>query len=88
MIQKMEREGKSPATIKKARWFLELLKGIADRPIAWIMPHELLDALKRIERCGHHETALRPRSLPGVCFAMASRRRHPNMALPISFAAR
>ncbi|GAA0328103.1 hypothetical protein GCM10009087_42890 [Sphingomonas oligophenolica] len=51
-IQKMEREGKSPATIKKARWFLELLKGIADRPIASITPHELLDALKRIERRG------------------------------------
>jgi hypothetical protein len=30
----MEREGKTPATIKKARWFLELLDGIASRPIA------------------------------------------------------
>ena len=43
-IQKMETEGRSPATIKKARWFLELLKGIAERPIAAITPHELLDA--------------------------------------------
>lgn len=60
-IQKMEREGKSPATVKKARWFLELLEGIAKRPIAAITPHELLDVLKRIERRGHHETALRLR---------------------------
>jgi Arm DNA-binding domain len=67
-IQKMEREGKSPATIKKARWFLELLKGIAGRPIASITPHELLDALKRIERRGHHETALRLRSFAGRVF--------------------
>lgn len=67
-IQKMEREGKSPATLKKARWFLELLKGIADRPVAAITPHELLDALKRIERRGHHETALRLRSFAGRVF--------------------
>jgi predicted phage gp36 major capsid-like protein len=41
-IQKMEREGRSPATIKKARWFLELLAEVAKRPIAavstWLSP--------------------------------------------------
>jgi integrase len=67
-IQKMEMEGKSPATIKKARWFLELLKDIGKRPIASITPHELLDALKRIERRGHHETANRLRSFAGRVF--------------------
>jgi integrase len=67
-IQKMEREGRSPATIKKARWFLELLDGIAKRPIAAITPHELLDVLKRVERRGHHETALRLRSFAGRVF--------------------
>ena len=67
-IQKMETEGRSPATIKKARWFLELLAGIASRPIASITAHELLDALKRIERRGHHETALRLRSFAGRVF--------------------
>lgn len=67
-IQKMEREGKSPATIKKARWFLELLAGIAKRPIASVTPHELLDVLKRVERRGHHETALRLRSFAGRVF--------------------
>lgn len=67
-IQKMEREGKSPATIKKARWFLELLDGIASRPIASVTPHELLDVLKRVERRGHHETALRLRAFAGRVF--------------------
>jgi integrase len=67
-IQKMEREGKSPATLKKARWFLELMAAIAKRPIAAITPHELLDVLKRVERRGHHETALRLRSFAGRVF--------------------
>lgn len=67
-IQKMEREGKSPATLKKARRFLELLAGIARRPIASVTPHELLDVLKRVERRGHHETALRLRSFAGRVF--------------------
>ena len=67
-IQKMEREGKSRATLKKARWFLELLAGIAKRPIASVTPHELLDVLKRVERRGHHETALRLRSFAGRVF--------------------
>jgi integrase len=67
-IEKMEREGKAPATIKKARWFLELLEGIGRRPIAAITPHELLDVLKRVERRGHHETAVRLRSFTGRIF--------------------
>ncbi|WP_404366102.1 tyrosine-type recombinase/integrase [Sphingomonas sp. MMS24-J45] len=67
-IQKMEREGRSLATIKKARWFLELLDGIAKRPIASVTSHELLDVLKRVERRGHHETALRLRSFAGRVF--------------------
>ncbi|RZF64721.1 DUF4102 domain-containing protein [Sphingomonas populi] len=67
-IQKMEREGKSPATVKKARWFLELLDALAKRPIAAVTPHELLDVLKRVERRGHHETALRLRSFAGRVF--------------------
>lgn len=67
-IEKMEREGRSPATIKKAHWFPELLGGIAKRPIASITPHELLDVLKRVERRGHHETAVRLRAFAGRIF--------------------
>ncbi|WP_316251206.1 site-specific integrase [Sphingomonas sp. JC676] len=64
----MEREGKSPATIKKARWFLELLGGLAKHSIAAITPYELLDALKRVERRGYYETALRLRAFAGRVF--------------------
>ena len=67
-IQKMEREGRSPATIKKARWFLDLLPDIGKRPISAVTPHELLDALKRVERRGHHETAQRLRAFAGRIF--------------------
>lgn len=59
---------KSPATVKKARWFLELLKDIGKRPISAVTPHELLDTLKRVERRGHHETALRLRAVAGRVF--------------------
>lgn len=67
-IQKMEREGRAPATIKKARWFLELLGSLSKRPIAAVTPHELLDVLKRVERRGHHETAVRLRAFAGRVF--------------------
>lgn len=67
-IQKIEREGRSPATIKKARWFLDLLADLGKRPIASITTHELLDVLKRVERRGHHETAVRLRSFAGRVF--------------------
>jgi len=87
-IEKMEREGKSAATLKKARWFLELLGGIAKRPITEITPHELLDTLKRVERKGPHETAARLRSFAGRVFAMALRRCAPSEIQPKSFAAR
>lgn len=71
-IGKMEREGKSPATLKKTRWLLDLLDAtIAPRPIAAITPHELLGALKTIERRGHHETAQRLRAFAGRIFRYA-----------------
>jgi len=67
-IQKMEREGRSPKTVKKARWLLELLGDIGKRPIAAVTPHELLDALKRVERRGHHESAMLLRAFAGRVF--------------------
>lgn len=67
-IQKSEREGRSPATIKKARWFVELLGDIGKRPIASVTSHELLAVLKRIKRRGNHETAVRLRSFAGRVF--------------------
>lgn len=68
-VQKMEREGRKPATVSKARWFRDLLDGaIGGRPISEISPHELLAALRKIERQGHHETAQRLRAFAGRVF--------------------
>lgn len=60
---------KAPATIEKARWYLSHLEpDIGNRPIAEITPAELLASLKKIERRGHHETAIRTRSLASRVF--------------------
>jgi integrase len=72
-VAKMEQERKAPATIKKARWFRDLLEpDIGHRPISEISPHELLTALKRVERRGHHETAQRLRAFSGRIFRYAA----------------
>lgn len=71
-IEKMEREGKAPATLKKMRWFRdELQSTIRHRPIAEISAHELLSALKRFERKEHFESAIRARSFSGRVFRYA-----------------
>lgn len=71
-IEKREAEGLAPATIRKAHWFLSLLKGgIGRRPISEITPHELLAVLKKIERAGHRETAKRARSFASRVFRYA-----------------
>jgi integrase len=57
---KLEANGKAPSTIEKARWFLShLTPAIGTRPIADIEPAEVLAALRRLERKGHRETAVR-----------------------------
>jgi len=71
-IEKMEREGRSDATLSKANWFLNLLDGdIGKRPISAITPHELLEALRRVERRGYHETAQRLRAFASRIFRFA-----------------
>lgn len=68
-IEKMERERKADATLKKARWLRDLFdKDIGHRPVAEITPHELLSVLKRVERRGRHETAQRLREFAGRIF--------------------
>lgn len=72
LIEKMELEGKAASTLKKARWFVDVLgPAIGNRPIADITAHELLKALKRLERKGHHESAIRARSFAGRIFRYA-----------------
>lgn len=85
-IEKLAREGRSPNTIKKARWFLDLLEpSIGARPIADISPQELLSALKKVEARGRLETAQRLRSFAARVFryAVATTRASANPAEPL-----
>ncbi|GGE21456.1 integrase [Polymorphobacter glacialis] len=69
---KLEGEGKSDATLIKARWFLDLLRpAIGRRPIVDIEPSEILAPLKQLERKGHHETARRVRAFASRVFRFA-----------------
>ncbi|WP_345940690.1 hypothetical protein [Sphingomonas sp. So64.6b] len=71
-IAKMDAEGLSPATIKKAFWFRDLLDpAIGNRPIADITAQELLAALQKVERKGHRETAQRLRAFTSRIFRFA-----------------
>jgi integrase len=71
-IEKMEREEKAAATLKKARWFLKLLdRDIGHRPISEITPFELLTTLRKVEGKGHHESAQRARAFAGRIFRYA-----------------
>lgn len=72
LIEKKTREGLAEPTLKKMRWFVKLLgSDFGKRPIAEITPHELLAALKRVEKRGHHETAQRLRAFAGRVFRYA-----------------
>lgn len=71
-IDKMTTEGKAAATLAKLRWFRDLLlPHIGPMPIADISAHDLLSALKQIERRGHYETAVRTRGFAGRIFRYA-----------------
>ena len=71
-LDRLEANGAAPATLKKNRWLLEdLARPIANRPIAEIIPAELLDLLKRVEKSGRRETARRMRGVIGSVFRYA-----------------
>lgn len=71
-IDKMKAEGKAPATLAKLRWFRDLLDPhIGSMPTGGVSPHDLLIALKLIERRGLHETAVRTRGFAGRIFRYA-----------------
>ena len=69
---KMAGEGKAPATILKARWFLELLtSAIGQLPITDVDPQMSLAAIKRLEAKGNYETAKKCRSFASRVFRYA-----------------
>lgn len=71
-VAKCEAEGFATATLLKANWFISLLRrDIGQRPIAEITPHEMLVALKKVERGGRRESARRARSFASRVFRYA-----------------
>lgn len=71
-LEKMELEGRSPLTVKKNRWYRDLLDpDIGRLPVAAITPQLLLESIKRVEHRGHHETAQRLRAFASRVFRYA-----------------
>lgn len=76
-LEKLRREGRAEATLKKNEWMLGLAyPDLGDREIAGIKPAEILTCLRRVEAKGNYETARRLRSTIGsVCrYAIATAR--------------
>jgi integrase len=69
---KSEKEGLAPATLNKIRWLLDFAyQDFGNRPVADILPHELLAVLRKFEARGKHESAKRLRSTCGQVFRYA-----------------
>lgn len=72
LLEKFKLEGDDTKTLHKKKWLLDfIVADLGDRPIAEIKAPELLDALRKIERRGRHDTARRARSLAGRVFKYA-----------------
>lgn len=71
-LDNMAANGLAETTLVKNRWMLQVLAApLAHRPIAEIIPIEVLDVLKRIEKSGRRETARKLRSMIGSVFRYA-----------------
>ena len=69
LLEKMTRENRAPATLKKTQWLLEFAyPHIGARPIAEITSFELLAVLRSVEARGRYDTARRLRSTCGMVF--------------------
>lgn len=72
LIDKAEAEGKAATTLKKKRWFLDLLNDDLGRlAITEITAIDIIAPLKRIERQGNYETARRVRAFASQVFRYA-----------------
>ena len=71
-LDKLRREGRAPATLKKSRWLLEpAITAFGDRPIGEITAPELLHALRKFELRERYESATRLRTVAGMIFRYA-----------------
>jgi integrase len=69
LMVKFKAEGDAAATLKKKQWLLDFATAeFGNRPIAEIKAPEILEALRKIEKRGRHETATRVRSTVGAVF--------------------
>ena len=72
LMEKFRLEGDDPKTLSKKKWLLGFVnEDLGDRPVSQIKAPELLDALRKIERRGRHDSARRARSLAGRVFKYA-----------------
>jgi integrase len=68
----LEANGAAETTLAKNRWMLERLAApLSSRPITQIVPAEVLNVLKRIEKSGRRETARKLRGTIGSVFRHA-----------------
>lgn len=71
-LTNMKESDVAESTLSKNRWLLEdLAAPLGGRPIAEIIPAEILEVLKRIEKSGRRETARRLRGVMGSVFRYA-----------------
>lgn len=71
-VDKLTKEGRSPATLKKLHWLLEdARKDFGYMPITEITAPIILKTLRKREKYGHYETASRMRSRIGGVFRYA-----------------
>ena len=71
-LENLAANGAAETTMIKNRWMLQdLAAPLADRPIAEIVPVEVLNILKRIEKSGRRETARKLRGTMGSVFRHA-----------------
>ena len=71
-IARMKASKAAEATISKTTWLLEdLAKPLAARPIADIIPAEVLAVLQKVEKSGRRESARRLRGVIGAVFRHA-----------------
>jgi integrase len=71
-LAKYEREGRAKATLVKARWLIDFARiDIGLRPISEILPMEVLEVLRKVERRGRLHSAGRLRSMISCVFRYA-----------------
>src|SRR5262245_53976128 len=72
VLDKLEKEGRAPRTLKKLRWLLDFAyPWIGERRVAEITAPDLLSVLRKVEARGRYETARRLRSTCGTVFRYA-----------------